>query len=128
MVKNWRRPLAVVAYVALIFLVSSIPSLTAPGPRFLFTDKIAHLVEYSLLGALLFKAGGGRLGRSRWMEFAFLVAIGASVGALDEVYQGHVPGREMSIYDWYADVIGTMVGVAMMRWRGTGPTQRSEAR
>lgn len=114
---NWRLLLAVIGYVGLIFLVSSIPSLTAPGPRFLPTDKIAHLVEYSLLGALLYKAGGGRLGRFPWAELAFLVVVGASVGALDEVYQGYVPGREMSIYDWCADVIGTMIGVlAMRRW------------
>lgn len=115
MLNNWRVSLAVAGYVALIFLVSSIPSLTAPGPRFLFTDKIAHLIEYSLLGGLLYRAAGGKLGRSRWVELIFLVAIGACVGALDETYQGYVPGREVSVYDWSADVIGTMIGVLVMR-------------
>lgn len=124
----YRRVLPAVAYVALIFVVSSIPSLTAPGPRFLSPDKIAHLVEYSLLGALLFKAGAGRLGSSRWVEFLFLVAVGASVGALDEVYQGYVPGRQMSIPDWYADVIGTIVGLTVMRvWRSRATTEGSKA-
>jgi VanZ family protein len=126
MVNNWRLSLAVVAYVVLIFLVSSIPSLTVPGSRFLFTDKIAHLVEYSLLGALLYRAFGGRLGHSRWLELLFIVVIGASVGALDEVYQSFVPGRVMSVYDWSADVIGTTLGVlAMRRWR---PAVRKEQR
>jgi VanZ family protein len=110
-----RRLWALVAYVALIFLASSIPSLTAPGPNFAASDKVAHLIEYSLLGALLYRVGAGRLGRSRWMEFLFLVTVGASVGAFDEVYQGLVPGRSMSIYDWYADITGTALGILLMR-------------
>jgi VanZ family protein len=43
-----------------------------------------------------------------------LVALGASVGALDEVYQSYVPGREMSVYDWYADIIGVTLGLLLM--------------
>jgi VanZ family protein len=99
-----------VAYVALIFVVSSIPSLTAPGPEFLPKDKFAHVAEYFILGALLFKNIGWSVSRSRALTFGFLLAVGASVGALDEIYQSFIPGRMMSIYDWAADAMGTALG------------------
>jgi VanZ family protein len=102
--------LLVVGYVLLIFTVSSIPNLRAPGPDFLPKDKIAHLVEYSILGALLFKGFGWSVSRSRLATFAFILAVGASIGGLDEIYQSFVPGRTMSIYDWTADAIGTALG------------------
>lgn len=116
MLKNGRLWI-LVGYVLLIFLVSSIPGLTPPGSRFFASDKVAHLIEYSLLGALLSNLTWGRLGNSRWMELLFLVAIGASIGALDELYQSFIPGRSMSIYDWYADVTGTAIGALLMRVR-----------
>jgi VanZ family protein len=126
--KRWRRFLPVVLYVGLIFLVSSIPSLTAPGPRSLSPDKIAHVVEYSILGALLYGFTGDRLGRSKVMAVMFIIAVGATIGALDEAYQGYVPGRDMSIYDWIADVAGVALGAALMSGRtGTAPqTDESE--
>jgi VanZ family protein len=106
-----RRPLLLVAgYVLLIFVVSSIPSLTAPGPDFVPKDKIAHVVEYFILGVLLFKGIGWTVSTSRTATFGFLFAVGASVGALDEIYQSFVPGRMMSILDWYADILGVALG------------------
>jgi len=113
MPRNRRSVLLVVGYVLLIFIVSSIPSLTAPGPDFIPKDKIAHLVEYSILGALLFKGFGWSVSRSRLATLAFIVAVGASIGALDEIYQSFVPGRMMSIYDWAADATGTALGAGL---------------
>ena len=115
-----RRPVVLAAgYVLLIFAVSSIPSLTAPGPEFVPKDKIAHFVEYFILGVLLFKGIGWTVSPSRAATFGFLVAVGASVGALDEIYQSFVPGRMMSILDWYADVAGVAAGCGVFvftRW------------
>ena len=116
MLKNGRLWM-LVGYVLLIFLVSSIPGLTAPGSRFFASDKVAHLIEYSLLGALLSNLFWGRIGNSRWMELFFIIAVGASIGALDELYQSFIPGRTMSIYDWYADVSGTTIGALLLRFR-----------
>lgn len=132
MSRNRRSLVLVVGYVLLIFTVSSIPSLTAPGPDFIPKDKIAHLLEYSILGALLFRGIGWSVSRSRLAVFAFIVAVGASIGALDEIYQSFVPGRMMSIYDWGADAIGTALGSGLFiftglgkRWGGTRRTVES---
>jgi VanZ family protein len=125
MSRNRRSLLLVVGYVLLIFIVSSIPSLTAPGPDFVNKDKVAHLVEYSILGALLFKGIGWSASRSRAVTFGFIFAVGASIGALDEIYQSFVPGRMMSILDWGADAIGTAVGSGIFIFTalGKGPGQ-----
>ena len=107
-----RRMLPVLFYLLLILALSSIPSLTAPGPSFEFKDKIAHFFEYLVLGVLLFKGIGWTVSRSRVATFGFLFAVGASVAGLDEIYQSFIPGRMMSIFDWCADAIGVAVGSA----------------
>ena len=130
MSRNRRSLLLVVGYVLLIFIVSSIPSLTAPGPDFVNKDKIAHLVEYSILGALLFKGIGWSASRSRAATFGFIVAVGASIGALDEIYQSFVPGRMMSILDWGADALGTAAGSGIFIFtalgKGTGAWRETD--
>jgi VanZ family protein len=113
-------------YVLLIFAVSSIPSLTAPGPEFVPKDKIAHVAEYFILGVLLFKGIGWTVSPSRGATFGFLLAVGASVGALDELYQSFVPGRMMSALDWCADVAGVALGTGIFVFtrRGKRPDDR----
>jgi VanZ family protein len=110
MLKNRRALLPVVAYVLLIFAVSSVPSLRAPGPDFVSKDKVAHVVEYFILGALVFRGVGWSVSPSRVATFALLLAVCVSVAAFDEIYQGFVPGRQMSVYDWSADAIGAALG------------------
>jgi VanZ family protein len=100
-------------YVVLIFIASSIPTLTPPGPKFAYKDKLAHIAEYMVLGGLLFKGVGFRVSRSRLVTFGFLLAVGASVGALDELYQSYIPGRNMDVYDWYADLLGASTGIGV---------------
>lgn len=127
-----RRPLLLAAgYVLLIFVVSSIPSLTAPGPEFVPKDKIAHVAEYFILGVLLFKGIGWTVTTSRAATFGFLVAVGASVGALDELYQSFVPGRMMSVYDWIADAAGVAMGSGIFvftRWGKHPGGRRGQSR
>jgi VanZ family protein len=115
-----RRMLPVLFYVLLILVLSSIPSLTAPGPSFDSKDKIAHFIEYGVLGVLLFKGIGWTVSRSRFATFGFLFAVGVSIAGLDEIYQSFIPGRMMSIYDWYADALGIAVGVGIFVFTGLG--------
>jgi VanZ family protein len=127
-----RRPVVLVAgYVLLIFIVSSIPSLTAPGPEFVPKDKIAHFAEYFILGVLLFKGIGWTVSPSRAATFGFLFAVGASIGALDELYQSFVPGRMMSVYDWCADAVGVALGTGIFvftRWGNHPRARRARGR
>ena len=110
----------VIIFVVIIFLVSSIPSLSPPGPKFLLKDKLAHFVEYFILGVLLFKCIGWSLTPSRVATFGFLLAVGASIGALDELYQGLIPGRSLELRDWFADMAGVALGVGIFTFSSLG--------
>jgi VanZ family protein len=103
-----------VAYVGLIFFVSSRPYLQAPGPEFAMKDKLAHASEYAILGALLARLLAGRGLRPLVISLLMVAAIGASVAAADEMFQGTVPGRQRDPADWIADVCGVTAGAATM--------------
>ncbi len=120
-----RRMLPVLFYVLLILALSSIPSLTAPGPSFANKDKIAHFIEYGVLGVLLFRGIGWTVSRSRFATFVFLFAVGVSVAGLDEIYQSFIPGRMMSVYDWCADALGVAVGIGIFVFTGLGDKRKS---
>ena len=117
--------LALVLYVALIFFLSSRPHAVPPGLDFMLKDKIAHLGEYMVLGMLLFKSIGWAVTRSKFATFMFLLAIGSTLGAMDEVLQSYVPMRRMDIYDWYADVLGIIVGAGLLVLTPLGGSARA---
>lgn len=109
-----------IGYVLVIFAVSTRAYMKPPGPEFHYKDKAAHLIEYSVLGALLSFALGARANRARFVTFALLVAVGASVGATDEMIQGVVPGRSKDIFDWMADLVGVAIGVSVLLFGRAG--------
>lgn len=77
-----------------------------------FFHKVEHFFYYAIM-AILLAHGLGR----RWFWIA-LVAV-PMVGALDEWHQFYVPGRNSSVYDWMADLLGTVVAVYVYsRWAG----------
>jgi len=123
------RVLLLILYVLLIFFVSSRPYLQAPGPNFKMKDKLAHAVEYTILGALLFGNIRFRVSRSRLTTFLFLFAIGVSVGALDEMFQGYIPGRRTDITDWLADAFGVATGILVLMFvtRRASPQRQERA-
>jgi len=51
----------------------------------------------------------------RWLWVALLVV--PVVGFFDEWHQVYVVGRDASVWDWFADVLGTMVFIAIYRNR-----------
>lgn len=87
-----------VLWMAVIFLLSSIPGSSLPG-SFPGADKIVHLAEYTILGFLLGKRG-------TWIA----IPIGIIYGVLDEVHQIYVPYREFSISDILVDGTGVVTG------------------
>lgn len=118
------RVLLLVLYVLLIFFVSSRPNLQPPGPPFLMKDKVAHFGEYFVLGLLLFAGIGWTVSRDKVITFFFLLAVGMSVAALDEMFQGYIPGRETDVLDWTADAVGLAVALSIMVLAGVGRRRR----
>ncbi len=98
--------LPVLGYVTLIFALSSTSDL--PGTRlFPHMDKVAHFVEYGVLGLLIgraFRNSGICFVTRFWLGLAIIA--GLAVGFLDEWFQTTVPGRERSTFDFLADAAG----------------------
>jgi len=97
--------------------------------RLTFPDKLVHAVEFGILGllganALLTrarlsatkKAGAGRAGagnpaKSIWLQAVLLAGLW---GAIDEVHQLFVPGRQSDPLDVVADLIGAACGAWLL--------------
>lgn len=102
-------------YVTMIFVLSAQPRLYAP-PLFPNIDKLAHTVEYGILGVLIARALGDLIGLSRAGVVALLaVCVGIVIGTADELFQSKVPGRESDPYDLMADTIGLTLGQLVFR-------------
>ena len=98
--------LPVVAWAAVIFTLSAIPSLsTGLGTWDTILRKGAHVTEYAVLGALLYRA----LGRE-----ALALAAGITYAATDELHQHFVRGRHASPVDVAIDAVGVALG--MLLW------------
>ena len=101
--------LPVLAWAAVIFALSSIPSLgTGLGVWDLVLRKLAHVGEYAVLGLLLVRA-------LRAPVPAF--AAGVLYAATDELHQRFVPGRLGSPLDVLVDAVGVALGIWLWRAR-----------
>jgi VanZ family protein len=98
--------LPVLAWAAVIFAFSAIPSLSSGlGVWDTVLRKGAHITEYAVLGALLYRA----LERE-----APALAAGIAYAATDELHQHFVRGRHASPVDVAIDAVGVAVG--MLIW------------
>jgi len=96
----------VVLWAAVIFALSSIPSLsTGLGVWDEILRKGAHLTEYAVLGMLLFRAFGSALP-------AF--GVGVAYAITDEIHQHFVPGRHSSPFDVAFDACGVALGLLLL--------------
>jgi VanZ family protein len=98
--------LPVVLWAAVIFALSSIPSLsTGLGGWDTVLRKLAHGTEYAILGALLLRALGREL-------TAF--AAGVAYAITDEIHQHFVTGRQGSPVDVTIDAVGVLAGIVAL--------------
>ena len=149
-----REWLPAAVWAGAILAVSSIPGGRMGGGLFPGCDKLAHLIEYSILGSLLglwvvarrvgVRAAGaagtaraaGIVGSAqrRWPRrrlAAWLLAAAVVFAGLDEAHQRLIPGREMDFWDFTADTAGAVAGVviALLRLPGAlGAEPRGEER
>jgi VanZ family protein len=95
--------LPVLVWAAVIFTLSSIPSLdTGLGGWDTLLRKGAHLTEYAILGGLLLRALGQEVPA---------VVVGALYAVTDELHQSFVRGRHASPLDFLLDTAGVALGV-----------------
>ena len=93
----------VVLWACVIFGLSSIPSLSSGlGVWDEVLRKGAHLTEYAILGALLYRALGRMLPA---------LVLGILYAATDELHQGFVRGRHSSPFDVAFDACGLALGL-----------------
>jgi VanZ family protein len=98
--------LPVVAWAAVIFAFSSVPHLgTGLGTWDTVLRKGAHVAEYAVLGALLYRA----LARE-----ALALTAGIAYAATDELHQHFVQGRHAAPVDVAIDAVGVAFG--MLVW------------
>jgi VanZ family protein len=98
--------LPVFAWAAVIFAFSSVPSLSSGlGEWDTVLRKGAHITEYAILGALLYRALGVE---------ALALAVGIAYAATDELHQHFVRGRHASPIDVAIDAVGLSLG--MLVW------------
>ncbi len=107
----WAVSLLMMA-VIWVFSSSSDP-LGVPLPHPL--DWAGHALEYLALGFALGRATGRpglALGLTAW------------AGAVDEVHQAFVAGRDAGIQDWLVDLLGAWLGSRLDTRQGNTPVQR----
>ncbi len=106
---------------AAILYVSSIPNLAGPTTSIIGFDKLAHIGEYGLFCWLTLRSitrnGASVLSWKR----AFWVVIGLGLFAgLDEILQSFVPGRDSTVADFAADLIGILGATFVWKRLKTG--------
>ncbi len=110
---RWRgvlvRWVPVLAWMGVIYFWSSRPDLPHLDEYWLemLLRKVAHAVEYMVLGVLLARAVGASGRRS----LVIAAVLGALYAVSDEWHQTFVPGRKGNLWDVMLDSVSALVGV-----------------
>jgi hypothetical protein len=112
------------AWMVLIFAASSLSSeaLESAGSAkasrsapIVVNQVTAHLIEFGVLAALLYRALSYRKGL--FVQWVVVVVATTAYGASDEFHQSFVPGRYPSWLDIGFDTVGAILGSsAVLAW------------
>ena len=108
-------------WAALISYMSSVPGDNLPDLGVVGADKFTHFIEFLVLGILLARAIlGQNLKISLFWAIALSIIIGVFYAAIDEWHQVFIPGRQVDILDFAANIFGMIVGTLLYlrRWLG----------
>ena len=107
--QKWFR-IALAVYWVCLFIAQHIPASKIPPTH--VSDKLIHVVMYSMLGVLLWMAIGDSVSSIR-SKALLVLGIVMVYGAIDEWTQPLV-GRSCSLDDWVADTAGGVIAIAVM--------------
>ena len=109
---------ALITYLLLIFIASSIPGEEIPKIGFEFSDKLIHAVVYLILFILFFYSLKYQTKSVKLRNNAILFAaiFSALYGVTDEIHQKFVPMRSCELSDWVADITGVVIGMFIVRF------------
>jgi len=107
-----RLPALLIA--GIIWFLSSQPIL--PQPKgILGWDKLQHFAAFAALAAAVGLWATPAFWKRRPVLSLLLAALIASAyGAIDELHQYFVPGRDCNFWDWLADTLGAFLGAAAL--------------
>ena len=97
----------VILFFLTIILGSSIPGKSIPSSYIFSKDKLLHIIEYFLLGFLLFNS---LISKTQFPGLLCLF-LGVGFAVMDEIYQSTVFGRFSSSFDVIADFIGLTLSI-----------------
>lgn len=109
---------ALISYLLLIFIASSIPGEEIPKIGFEFSDKLIHAVVYLILFILFFYSLKYQTKSVKLRNNAIMFAgiFSALYGVTDEIHQKFVPMRSCELSDWIADVTGVVIGFVLVKF------------
>jgi VanZ family protein len=84
--------------------------------KFDYSDKIVHVI---LFGLVSFLVNGSVLTRGFGRKTSAIIGFiaGSAYAGLAEIIQIFVPGRNCSIYDFYAGAIGAIIALMVIYFR-----------
>ena len=108
---SWLPVLAIAAAITWLSQQPHYPFGVELAPPF---DKFAHASAFGLLGLAMELA----LARTRpdlplYKRHLLVFVAVSAFGALDEFHQSFVPGRDADVFDWMADTVGGVLGLAV---------------
>lgn len=106
--------LPAIVYAGLIIGLSSLTKVTLPKTQFIELDKVIHFCEYALFGYLVWRSFCHIHRAVNPIDAAFLGVGFITLFALaDELYQSFVPNRQPDIADFFTDITGAVVAIAL---------------
>lgn len=109
----------VLAWAGLIFFLSSLPDLSSGLEQDFLLRKTAHVLEYAVLAALIWRAFRGSFGLKGPVLALLCFSAAALYAASDEWHQSFVPGRGPSAVDVLIDSTGALAACLILTRRSS---------
>ncbi len=104
--------IAVILWISALFSATFLPGTDLPEISFKLNDKLIHVIMYLVLSILFLNASWKekflKIPKKR-IVMTVLMSVGF-IAVITEIIQGFIPGRNTSLYDTIANLIGVVIG------------------